>query len=180
MRLGNREIVHQMSGNIEPFNPENVGPSSYDITLGEGMKVFDSRMGNIYIDGSHPVHYADLPMNEDGYYKIKPWGTALGTTLEYFKIPDDLEAIVEGRSSIGRVFLLVHCTAGYCDPGFEGNITLEFFNATDCNMLIKPGDSVGQILFGKVDGCTEGYGDRASSKYQGQIGTTISRLNQGV
>lgn len=180
MRLGNSEIIHQMGDMIEPFNLENVGPASYDVTLGEGMKVFDRRMCNVYIDGSHPIHYVDLPMNEDGYYKIKPWGTALGTTLERVSLPNNIEARVDGRSSIGRVFLFVHVTAAYIDPGFEGQVTLEFFNATDCNMYLKPGDSVGQIVFGEVDGCTEGYGDRASSKYQGQIGTTISRLNQGV
>lgn len=180
MRLGNREIVHQMSDRIEPFDIDKVGPASYDVTLGEGMKIFDPRMSDVFIDGSKPIHYIDLEKNEDGYYKIKPGDTALGTTMERFSIPKTLEAQVDGRSSIGRVFLIIHCTAGYIDPGFKGNITLEFFNPTNCNVYLKPGDSIGQILFAQVLGCTEGYGDRKGSKYQGQIGTTVSRLHKEV
>lgn len=176
MRLGNREIVHQMSGRIEPFNVDQVGPCSYDIRLGEGMQVFDPRQHEIYIDGSKPVIYVDLPKNDDGYYVIKPWGQALGTTHEYFKIPKDLCADVAGRSSIARVFLFAHVTGGFIDSGFPGQITLEFFNATPCKVFLKPGDSVGQLVFGDVKGCTEDYSEREVSKYVGQLGTTGSRL----
>lgn len=185
MRLGNREIVHQMSGNIEPFNVDKIGPCSIDVTLGEGMLKLDPRMTRIYADGTHqdkyPIKMVEVEKDDYGYYTIPPYGCALGTTVESIMLPKTLSCDVMGKSSIGRLFLTIHQTAAFIDPGWpKGTITLEFFNATPCWMYLKPGQDIGQFVFSKVDGCSEGYGDRKESHYIGQSGTTISRLSQGV
>ena len=176
MTLGNRDIIDCMGRNISGFNAEQVGPSSYDCRLGVGMKAIFDRQEPITIPSFREVQYTDLELNDDGYYEIKPFQFALATTEEFIKMPDNIDAHVDGRSSIGRLGLMVHVTAGYIDPGFFGQITLELFNATSSSIFIEPGAKICQLVFSMVSNCTEPYNKRKSSKYNWQEGPTGSRL----
>lgn len=178
MRLGNDEIIRHLSRRITPFSTDQVGPASYDVRLGYGMREIAPDQGDIYIGGpATEVAYRDKPMNGEGYYALGPLEFALGTIEETIDIPTWMDAEVDGRSSIGRLGLFVHVTAGYIDPGFKGQVTLELFNATTRTIYIKPGERVCQLVFTRVKGCSIGYGDRPGSKYQGQQGATGSRLH---
>ena len=105
-------------------------------------------------------------------YVLQPGEFILGSTVEYVTIPHDLVARVEGRSSIGRLGVMVHVTAGYIDPGFKGNITLELFNCSDKPFQLNFGDCLCQIVFETLScPCLNGY----DGKYQGDVGTVCSR-----
>ena len=109
-----------------------------------------------------------------GRYVLLPGQFVLATTMEYFRLPDDLTAFVEGRSSLGRMGLFIQ-NAGWVDPGFEGEITLELFNANRCAIELKAGRRVGQLVFAKMDDKAE---NPYRGKYQGQRGATGSRISQ--
>lgn len=175
MTLGDSKIKEIMGSRIKPFNPDQVGPSSYDCRLGTGMKVIESGPGFITIPQVDPVKYKDVEM-VNGYYALFPGQFALVTTEEWVEMPGDIDAHVDGRSSIGRLGLMVHITAGYIDPGFHGQITLELYNATNSLVMLKPGVRICQLVFTKVDGCEKPYDKRSGSKYNGQEGPTGSKL----
>lgn len=115
------------------------------------------------------IHYKTIQTDS---YLLLPGQFVLASTMEYFRLPDDLTAFVEGRSSLGRMGLFIQ-NAGWVDPGFEGEITLELFNANRCAIQLKAGRRVGQLVFAKMDACAlKPY----RGKYQGQRGATGSRI----
>nr|WP_269744692.1 dCTP deaminase [Plesiocystis pacifica] len=114
-----------------------------------------------------------------GGLRAATWAFALGTTLERVRVPADLVARVEGRSSIGRLAVVVHATAGFIDPGFEGQITLELSNLGRCAVKLYPGMRISQIVFHEMKSPAERpYGAARGSKYQGQEGPVASRIGK--
>ena len=155
---------------IEPIDEEQIQPASVDIRLGDSFSIVeDSSSGIITMDKE--ISYKTIHTDT---YLLLPGQVVLATTKEYFRLPDDLTAFVEGRSSLGRMGLFIQ-NAGWVDPGFEGEITLELFNANRCAIELKAGRRVGQLVFAKMDDKAE---NPYRGKYQGQRGATGSRISQ--
>jgi len=164
--IGN--MLAEGSLGIEPLEPGQIQPASVDIRLGTAYSVVDDTSdGVLRLDGE--IRYKTI---EADRYLLLPGQFVLATTMEYFRLPDNLTAFVEGRSSIGRLGLFIQ-NAGWVDPGFEGEITLELFNANRCAVELRSGRRVGQLVFAQLD-------DHAMNpyrgKYQGQRGATGSRI----
>lgn len=159
-----------------------MGPSSFDLRLGYEFGVLNTRKMDI-IDTRCMEDYekyikSERHSAEEGVV-IHPGEFILGGTLETLNIPDDLVARVEGRSSYGRLGIIVHATAGYCDPGFEGDITLEIQNLGNAPVRLYPEDRVCQVVFETMTSEADTpYGDKEDTKYMGQTGATGSRLDK--
>lgn len=153
---------------ITPLEQGQIQPASVDIRLGNTFSVVeDSSSGIITLD--HSVDYKSI---ETDTYLILPGQFVLATTMEYFELPDNLTAFVEGRSSLGRMGLFIQ-NAGWVDPGFKGEITLELYNANRFAIELKSGRRIGQLVFAKMDApALHPY----NGKYQGQAGATGSRI----
>ena len=153
---------------IEPITPEQIQPASVDIRLGNTFSVVDDTpSGIIKLDSE--IKYKTITVDT---YLILPGQFVLATTMEYFELPDNLTAFVEGRSSLGRMGLFIQ-NAGWVDPGFKGEITLELYNANRCAIELKAGRRVGQLVFAEMDApAVNPY----RGKYQGQRGATGSRV----
>ncbi len=161
-------MLHEKSLVISPITEEQIQPASVDIRLGNTFSVVDDTSTGI-ITLNDRIKYKTITADQ---YVILPGQFVLATTMEYFELPDDLTAFVEGRSSLGRMGLFIQ-NAGWVDPGFRGEITLELFNANRCAIELQSGRRVGQLVFAKMD-------DRARNpyhgKYQGQTGATGSKV----
>ena len=153
---------------IEPIEKEQIQPASVDIRLGNTFAIVeDSSTGIIQTDKE--IQYKTIISDS---YILLPNQFVLATTMEYFELPDDLTAFVEGRSSLGRMGLFIQ-NAGWVDPGFKGEITLELYNANRCAIELKAGRRVGQLVFAKMDNTAM---NPYKGKYQGQRGATGSRV----
>lgn len=153
---------------ISPITESQIQPASVDIRLGNTFSIVeDSPTGIITLE--HEIQYNMIVAES---YLLLPGQFILATTMEYFELPDDLTAFVEGRSSLGRMGLFIQ-NAGWVDPGFRGEITLELFNANRCAIELKPGRRVGQLVFAEMDDCAE---NPYNGKYQGQTGATGSKV----
>ncbi len=169
---------------IDPLKDEKqIQPSSVDMRLGDEFKVFKV-IRQPYIDPKDPDEVAEYmestTVDEGDAFIIHPNEFALATTYEYVKVPHDLVARVEGRSSMGRLGVTMHVTAGYIDPGFEGKITLEISNIGAMPVALYPGQRVCQIVFETMTTPSEipyGHPDR-NSKYMGQVKPESSRIKQ--
>lgn len=152
----------------EPIEKEQIQPASIDIRLGKTFSIVkDSSSGIITLENK--IEYETI---ETDTYVILPGQFVLATTMEYFELPDNLTAFVEGRSSLGRMGLFIQ-NAGWVDPGFKGEITLELFNANRCAIELKAGRRVGQLVFAEMDDTAM---NPYNGKYQGQKGATGSRV----
>ena len=153
---------------IDPVDDMKIQPASVDIRLGNTFSIIeDTPTGIITMD--KPITYKTIQTDT---YLLLPGQFVLATTMEYFELPDDLTAFVEGRSSLGRMGLFIQ-NAGWVDPGFKGEITLELFNANRCAIELRSGRRVGQLVFAKMDRAAE---NPYNGKYQGQRGATGSRV----
>ena len=153
---------------IEPITKEQIQPASVDIRLGNTFSVvYDTP--SVIITLGNKIEYKSIVTDT---YLILPGQFVLATTMEYFELPDDLTAFVEGRSSLGRMGLFIQ-NAGWVDPGFKGEITLELYNANRCAIELKAGRRVGQLVFAKMD---DSALNPYNGKYQGQRGATGSRV----
>lgn len=169
---------------IDPLIDEKqIQPSSIDMRIGDEFKVFKV-IRKPYIDPKDQddiASYMESMIIEEGEaFIIHPNEFALATTYEYVKVPDDLVARVEGRSSMGRLGVTMHVTAGFIDPGFEGKITLEISNIGAMPVALYPGQRVCQIVFETMTSPAEkpyGHPDR-NSKYMGQKRPESSRIKQ--
>lgn len=167
---------------IQPLDdPElQIQPASIDLRLGHAFRVY--KLPHVAcIDSRDPKSvngYTEEIVIEDGDgFILQPGEFALGSTLETISVPPDLVARVEGRSSIGRIAIVVHATAGFIDPGFEGEITLELSNLGRCAVKLYPKMRISQIVFHTMTSPAERpYGIERGSKYQGQRGPVASRL----
>lgn len=153
---------------IEPLEREQIQPASVDIRLGNTFGVVEDTPSGI-ITLEKEIHYKTITSDT---YILLPNQFVLATTMEYIALPDDLTAFVEGRSSLGRMGLFIQ-NAGWVDPGFKGEITLELYNANRCAIELKSGRRIGQLVFAKMDAAAQ---NPYSGKYQGQRGATGSRV----
>jgi dCTP deaminase len=157
-----------------------VQPASIDLRLGRHFVLYRQPLVP-FLDArdaesiERHVEHIEVP-DGDGFI-LQPGAFALGTTHERVRIPPDLVARVEGRSSIGRLAVVVHATAGFIDPGFEGQITLELANLGRCAVKLYPGMRISQIVLHELKSPAERpYGAERGSKYQGQSGPVASRI----
>ncbi len=167
---------------IEPWDPGLVQPASVDLRLGDSFRVFHNHRTSA-IDLRHPpanlTEEVVVPAEEP--FVIHPGEFCLGTTLEWIELPDDIVARIEGKSSLGRLGLIVHATAGFCDPGWRGALTLELNNLTRVPIKLYPGLPVAQLSFMTLDRpARRPYGSPGlGSHYQGQRAATESRYEGG-
>lgn len=163
-----KRLLKDKSLVIEPLEEHQIQPASVDIRLGDTFSIVeDSSTGVITLD--REIRYKTIQTDT---YLLLPGQFVLATTMEYISLPDNLTAFVEGRSSLGRMGLFIQ-NAGWVDPGFQGEITLELFNANRCAIELTAGRRVGQLVFAKMDApAIRPY----NGKYQGQRGATGSRV----
>ena len=177
-----RALVESKKITIEPWDATNVQPASVDLRLGDSFRVFHNHRATSIDLRSPPGNLTEEVVLSDGEpFVIHPGEFALGRTLEYVELPDDIVARIEGKSSIGRLGLIVHATAGFCDPGFQGTLTLELNNLTRVPILLHPGLPIAQLSFMTLDRPAERpYGSPGlGSHYQGQRAATESRYEGG-
>ena len=161
-------MLREKSLVIEPITDDQIQPASVDVRLGNTFSVVEDTPTGIITLNSE-IKYKTITADK---YLILPGQFVLATTMEYFELPDDLTAFVEGRSSLGRLGLFIQ-NAGWVDPGFRGEITLELFNANRCAIELQCGRRVGQLVFAQMDDCAL---NPYCGKYQGQKGATGSRV----
>jgi len=175
-----RDAIVSGSIIIDPYEPAFVQPSSVDLRVGNGFRVFVNHRYS-EIDPRSPQDDLTqlVEMGDDEPFMLHPGEFVLGSTLERVKLGDDVVARLEGKSSLGRLGLLIHSTAGFIDPGFEGHITLELSNAATLPIAIYPSMKIGQISFYEMTTTADHpYGSpELGSKYQGQSGPTASRMH---
>lgn len=165
---------------IDPLDEGAVQPSSVDVRLGQQFRVFANHR-HLAID-PHAVQpdLTDLVEKaDDTPFVLHPGEFVLGSTLERITLPDDVVARLEGKSSLARLGLVVHSTAGFIDAGFDGDVTLELSNVATLPILLHPGMRVAQLAFFQLDAPAQNpYGSgKVGSKYQGQRGPTASRYH---
>ena len=182
MVLSDRTIKEEIAAGrlvFDPYDESLVQPSSVDMRVDRRFRVFHN-YNYPYIDVRQRMEDLTglVEITDDEPFVLHPGEFVLGQTLERVKLPDDLVARLEGKSSLGRLGLVIHSTAGFVDPGFEGNLTLELSNLANLPITIYHGMPIGQISFMRMDGPVENpYGAReAGSKYQGQAEPTPSRF----
>jgi dCTP deaminase len=174
-----REELHAGRIQIDPFDPACIQPSSVDLHVDSQFRVFaNSRYPYIDVKSRMPDLTDLVEVAEGEPFILHPGEFVLGSTRERVRIPDDMVARLEGKSSLGRLGLLIHSTAGYVDPGWDGYLTLELSNVANLPITIYPGMKIGQISFFRLSTPAENpYGSKETgSKYQGQRGPTASRF----
>jgi dCTP deaminase len=163
---------------IDPWDPELVQPASVDLRLGDSFRVFHNHRATA-IDLRRPPENLteEVIVPEGESFVIHPGEFCLGRTLEWVELPDDIVARIEGKSSLGRLGLIVHATAGFCDPGWKGTLTLELNNLTRVPIILHPGLEIAQLSFMMLDRpARRPYGSPdLGSHYQGQRAATASR-----
>jgi len=163
---------------IDPLEERNIQPSSIDLRVDGLFRVFRNHTAGV-IDVKQDLEDLTelVQIPEEGVFMLHPGEFVLGSTAERIKVPDDLVARIEGKSSLGRLGLLIHSTAGFIDAGFDGHITLELSNVANLPITIYPGMKIGQVSFLQMTTPADHpYGQGAhGSKYQGQRGPTPSR-----
>ncbi|MBU1493334.1 MAG: dCTP deaminase [Actinobacteria bacterium] len=166
---------------IDPFDPAMVQPSSIDVRIDRYFRVFENHRYP-FIDPKHPQPdlTTEVATEVDHPFILHPGEFVLGSTLEVVRLGNAIVARLEGKSSLGRLGLLIHSTAGFVDPGFEGHLTLELSNVATLPIAIYPAMRIGQLSFYQLSTPAEApYGsERTHSKYQGQRGPTPSRIHE--
>ena len=185
MILSDRSIKEELAQGrivIEPLDEDLIQPASIDVRLDLQIRTFPPPEHYSLLDVRSDLNeITDLQEIPDPHpYVLEPGQFILASTIENVQIPDDIVARIEGKSSLGRLGLLVHATAGYVDPGFQGQLTLELSNVAKARITLFYGMRIGQLSFLRLTTPAEHpYGSpKLGSKYQGQIGPTPSRTNQ--
>ncbi|WP_435298767.1 dCTP deaminase [Timonella sp. A28] len=181
MLLSDRDIKKQIDAGrvaLEPFDPTLIQPSSIDVRLDRFFRLFDNHKYP-YIDPAveQPELTRLVEVEQDQPFILHPGEFVLAATYEQVTLPNDVAARLEGKSSLGRLGLLTHSTAGFIDPGFTGHVTLELSNVATLPILLWPGMKIGQMCFFQLSSEAEyPYGSSTyGSRYQGQRGPTASR-----
>ncbi len=181
MLLSDRDIHTQIeSGRVvlDPWDPQMVQPSSVDVRLDRFFRLFDNHKYSVIDPAEDQPELTRLvEVDAQESFVLHPGEFVLGSTYEQITLPDDVAARVEGKSSLGRLGLLTHATAGFIDPGFTGHVTLELSNVATLPIVLHPGMKIGQLCFFQLSSPSEHpYGtDARGSHYQGQRGPTASR-----
>lgn len=178
--LSDRDILEAYGKrllDVKPFVASNLQPASLDVTLGNMLRVH--RPSSMALDPMNPdsENVIDHFLDKDGPYLICPGEFVIGSTHESVKLSDEIVARLEGKSSLARLGLIPHVAAGFIDPGFEGEITLELKNMGARPIILRDGMFIGQLAFTRLENrCTFPYGSSAlKSRYQGQAGPTLSK-----
>jgi dCTP deaminase len=179
--LSDRDILAEIDAGriaVDPYDPAMIQPSSIDFRLDRFFRVFENhRYPHIdpAIDQEDLTRVVEAQGEEP--FILHPGEFVLGSTYEVVTLPDDLAARVEGKSSLGRLGLLTHATAGFVDPGFSGHVTLELANVATLPIKLYPGMKIGQLCFFRLSSPAQHpYGSaKYGSRYQGQRGPTPSR-----
>ena len=181
MLLSDRDILAEIDKGrvvLDPWDPDMVQPSSVDVRLDRYFRLFDNHKYP-YIDPAEeqPDLTRLVEVDKGEPFVLHPGEFVLGSTLEVVTVPDDLAARLEGKSSLGRLGLLTHSTAGWIDPGFSGHVTLELSNVATLPIKLWPGMKIGQLCIFRLSSPAEHpYGSAVyGSRYQGQRGPTPSR-----
>ncbi len=181
MVLSDRTIARRLDDGrieIEPYDPALLQPSSVDVRVDRFFRVFhNARYAFIDVKEQQEDLTELVEIDDERPFILHPGEFVLGSTLERVTLPNDLVARLEGKSSLGRLGLLIHSTAGFIDPGWDGHVTLELSNVANLPVTIYPEMKIGQISFLQMTTPAEHpYGSgEAGSKYQGQRGPTPSR-----
>jgi dCTP deaminase len=180
--LSDRTIKAEIAADrivIDPYDAALVQPSSVDVRVDGKFRVFHNAR-HPYIDVRKPMDDLTelVEIGDEEPFVLHPGEFVLGQTLESITLPNDIVARLEGKSSLGRLGLLIHSTAGFVDPSWQGNLTLELSNVANLPITIYRGMPIGQISFMRMDGPVEhAYGDsKVGSKYQGQAEPTPSKF----
>jgi dCTP deaminase len=166
---------------IRPYDPQDLQPSSVDLHLDRRFRVFrNNRYAFIDVRHLQPDLTELVSVADDEPFILHPGEFVLGQTLEWTELPNDLVARLEGKSSLGRLGLLIHSTAGYVDPGWKGNLTLELSNVANLPIALYHGMRIGQISFFEMSSSVERpYGSpELRSRYQGQKEPTASAFHR--
>ena len=179
--LSDRDILAEIkAGRVgcEPFHQGMIQPSSVDVRLDKFFRVFENHKYSV-LDPSteQPELTREVIAEGDEPFILHPGEFVLASTYEVITLPDDIAGRLEGKSSLGRLGLLTHSTAGFIDPGFSGHITLELSNVANLPVKLFPGMKIGQLCLIKLSSPAEHpYGsEKYGSRYQGQRGPTPSR-----
>jgi dCTP deaminase len=168
------KAIYEERLSIEPYLLGNLQPASYDLTLDSLFRMPSIKVQRIDLANVQPDHTGLFEVGEEGFV-MEPGEFIIGCTREHVKLNPTLVARVEGKSSLGRLGLTIHVTAGFIDPGFSGQITLEMFNAAPWEIVIYPGMKVAQLAIQAVEGeVINPYGS-AGNHYQDQRGPTESK-----
>ena len=181
MLISDRDIRAEIADNriaLDPYDPAMVQPSSVDVRIDRFFRLFDNhKYAHIdpSLDQSELTRLVEVARDEP--FILHPGEFVLGSTYEQVTLPDDIAARLEGKSSLGRLGLLTHSTAGFIDPGFSGHVTLELSNMATLPIKLWPGSKIGQLCFFRLSSPAEfAYGSgQYGNRYQGQRGPTASR-----
>jgi dCTP deaminase len=179
--LSDRTLREQIAAGriiIEPFDEHCVQPSSIDVKIGPFFRVFRNHTARVIDVKEDMTSLTELvEIADDGVFMLHPGEFVLGSTLERIVVPDDMVSRIDGKSSLGRLGLIIHSTAGFIDPGFDGHVTLELTNIATLPITLYPNMKIGQVSFMQMTTPADRpYGQGArGSKYQGQRGPTPSR-----
>jgi dCTP deaminase len=171
-------LVREGRIKIEPWDESLVQPASVDLRLGDTFRVFHNHRASAIDLRQPPSNLTEeVRVGPDDPFVIHPGEFCLGRTLEWVELPDDIVARIEGKSSVGRLGLIVHATAGFCDPGWKGTLTLELNNLTRVPIKLYAGLLIAQLSFMALDApALRPYGHaQLGSHYQGQVEATESR-----
>ena len=181
MLLSDRDIRSEIQAGrvkVEPFNEAMIQPSSVDVRLDRFFRVFENHKYEV-IDPSkeQPELTREIAVAGDEHFILHPGEFVLASTYEVITLPDDVAGRLEGKSSLGRLGLLTHSTAGFIDPGFSGHITLELSNVANLPVKLYPGMKIGQLCLFRLSSPAENpYGSaKYGSRYQNQRGPTASK-----
>jgi len=176
-----RRLLEEGRIGIDPYDESLIQPSSVDVRVDRFFRVFhNNRYPYIDVREEQEDLTELVEVEDDSPFVLHPGEFVLGSTLERVTLPDDLVARLEGKSSLGRLGLLIHSTAGFIDPGWDGHVTLELANVANLPITVFPGMKIGQLSFVQLTEPAEHpYGsDGLGSKYQGQRGPTPSKYWQ--
>jgi dCTP deaminase len=181
MLLSDRDIRAELASGrvkVEPFEEKMVQPSSVDVRLDRFFRVFENhKYESIDPSIEQSELTREIAVGSDDFFILHPGEFVLASTYEVITLPDDIAGRLEGKSSLGRLGLLTHSTAGFIDPGFSGHITLELSNVANLPVKLFPGMKIGQLCLIKLSSPAEHpYGSALyGSRYQGQRGPTASK-----
>ncbi len=184
MLLSDRDLTKELADGqlrLEPYEPALVQPSSIDVRLDRWFRVFNNHLYTHIDPATQQDDLTAMVEVEDGQpFVLHPGEFVLASTLEVISLGDQLAGRLEGKSSLGRLGLLTHSTAGFIDPGFSGHVTLELANVATLPIKLYPGMKIGQFCFFRLSSPSEHpYGSaKYGSRYQGQRGPTPSRSFQ--
>ncbi len=181
MLLSDRDISAEIDAGrvkVEPFEPKMIQPSSVDVRLDRFFRVFENHKYSVIDPSIEQFELTrEVAVTGDEHFILHPGEFVLASTYEVITLPDDIAGRLEGKSSLGRLGLLTHSTAGFIDPGFSGHITLELSNVANLPVKLFPGMKIGQLCLIKLSSPAQHpYGSAVyGSRYQGQRGPTPSK-----